>query len=90
MGDTEFKRPLEHSLEMLSEAIQRLEANIDALGNRLRPVLNNEPLPTDPDGDMEDSNESHTSTVVSTINSHREWLGRLTNDLNTLNYRLDV
>ncbi len=80
---------LEHTLISLSEAVDRLQENLDRHHHRVGPVLNDFPLPTEGSNSV-DPDRPPYSTVVKTINDQIERLNFLSNRLNDLTYRLDV
>lgn len=86
--EADSQPPLAVALDDLEQSLDRLNENISRLRNRLGPVTSARPFPCDTSPGEAD--ESVSSSVVEDLKSKKEWVDRLSNDVNTLIYRLDV
>ena len=80
--------PLAVALDDLGQSLDRLNENISRLQHKLEPVTSARPVPCDTSPGEAD--ESVSSSVVEDLKSKKEWVNRLSDDVNTLIYRLDV
>lgn len=86
--ESDSQPPLAVALDDLGQSLERLNENISRLQNKLSPLISSRPIPCDSKGETAD--EAVSSPVVEDLRHKKDWVDRLSDDVNTLIYRLDV